>query len=205
MSTEKYGDERCLIKAIARGDRESFAIVYRRYTPKLGAFLWRLTRRQDLAEEALNDTMMVLWQKAHVFDGRASLRAWLFGIANKQALKAIARDRPHKGSACHARPMHQPLEETDLAGPDTGAVDAHRRDMRRTVAAALSALTPEHRSVIELVFFEGMSCAEAAEALDCPTNTVKTRMFHARKRLRDNATALGLGLVGGEDEHNEAE
>ena len=59
-----------------------------------------------------------------------------------------------------------------------------QQETRASVARALAALSIPHRAVLELCYFEGRSCAEIAEIMQCPVSTVKTRMFHARRRLR---------------------
>jgi RNA polymerase sigma-70 factor (ECF subfamily) len=135
-----------------------------------------------MVEEVLNDTMLVVWRKAPSYNLRSKVSTWIFGIAFRRALKALKRiDDPVD---------FDPDDSADQSGvgPEC-ALQQH--ETRACLAQALGALSADHRAVIELTYFQGHSCAEIAEIMRCPVNTVKTRMFHARRRLRmlmaDNA------------------
>ncbi len=173
--------ERELVGRVARGDREAFEELYRRVARRLGGYLFKLLRQQDLVEEALDDTMLVVWQKAGTFDASSRVSTWLFGIAHRKALKAMEHSRRH------LRAVHPPLAEGREAEPERPAdpeQKALRRDDLRRLARGIEGLPPEQRAVVELTFFEGLSYAEISDVVGCPVNTVKTRMFHARKQLR---------------------
>ena len=168
-------DEDSLIARVTVRDRAAFELLYRAYYPRLRRFLERVTRRPQIVDEIVNDTMFVVWRKAHTYDVRAQLSTWIFGIAFRRALKAM------KG-------MDEPVDfdadatfDTTCAGPESIAFAA---ETRASLGRALGALSPEHRTVIELTYYQGYSCAEIARVMQCPVNTVKTRMFHARRRLR---------------------
>lgn len=177
-----------LIRAIAQRDRRAFETLYYRYTPRLGRYLFRLLKQREAVEEVINDVMLVVWQNAARFDPAASrLSTWLFGIAHNKALKAIARS---------SRSRELPLDPVDLdEAADRHDNDDSRADPRnpeqaligrqlgRALARAMEGLSCEHRAVIELAFCEDCSYQEIATITGCPVNTVKTRMFHARKRL----------------------
>ena len=103
------------------------------------------------------------------------MSTWIFGIAFRRALKALKRvDDPVD---------FEPDESPDQAGAGPEGMLV-QQETRASIARALGALSPDHRAVIELTYFEGYSCAEIAEIMRCPVSTVKTRMFHARRRLR---------------------
>lgn len=163
-----------LMARVALEDVRAFETVYRRYYPRLSRFLRGMLRQQALVDEVLDDTMLVAWRKAHTWDAASQLSTWLFAIAYRQALKAVRRD----GSAL-------PLDEEPVAPsrdePD-GELEHHQLQQR--LAGALGALTPEHRAVVELTYYQGYSCREIADIVGCPAATVKTRMFYARQRLR---------------------
>jgi RNA polymerase sigma factor (sigma-70 family) len=167
--------EAALIDRVAGRDGAAFEALYRGYYPRLRRFLERVTRRPQIVEEILNDTMFVVWRKAASYNGKSQVSTWIFGIAFKRALKALKRvDDPV---------AFEPDDRTDdeRAGPE--AIVAQQQ-VRASIARALTRLSPEQRAVIELTCLEGYSCAEVAEIMHCPVNTVKTRMFHARRRLR---------------------
>ncbi len=175
--------ERELLRRVARGDRVAFEAFYRRFARRVGGYLFKLLRQHDLAEEALDDTMLVVWEKAHRFDGSGRVSTWLFGIAHRKALKAMERSRRHL-RAVH--PVHLAEEASPLPEaprPSDPEEQAYQRDRLRRLARGIEQLPPEQRAVVELTFLEGRSYGEIAEVLGCPVNTVKTRMFHARRQL----------------------
>jgi RNA polymerase sigma factor (sigma-70 family) len=175
-------DEVALLNRVAAKDGAAFESLYRGYYPRLRRFLERVTRRPQIVDEILNDTMLVVWRKAPSYNLRSKVSTWIFGIAFRRALKAL------KG-------LDEPVDFDADQSPDTGAAGPEgallQHETRARLGKALAALSPDHRAVIELTYFEGHSCAEIAEIMRCPVNTVKTRMFHARRRLRmllaDNA------------------
>lgn len=167
-------DDLVLIDRVARGDRVAFDLLFRRYGPRLRRFLERTTQRPHLIDEILNDTMLVIWRKAGSFDVRSKVSTWILGIALRRGLKA--RERAARVPF---------LDQGEPTEPTTGP-DEHlsRKELRADLDRALESLSPEHRAVVELTHFEGYSYPEIATILGCPVDTVKTRMFHARRRLR---------------------
>jgi RNA polymerase sigma factor (sigma-70 family) len=168
-------DDAALISRVARKDGAAFETLYRGYYPRLRRFLERVTRRPQIVDEVLNDTMLVVWRKASSYNLSSQVSTWIFGIAFRRALKALQRiDDPVD---------FEPDESPDQVGAGPEGMLA-RQQTRASIARSLGALSADHRAVIELTYFEGYSCAEIAEIMNCPVSTVKTRMFHARRRLR---------------------
>jgi RNA polymerase sigma factor (sigma-70 family) len=167
------GDAR-LVASVGQGDRHAFQELYRVYFPRLARFLGRMTRNGPLMEEIINDTMLVVWQKALTYDGSSKVSTWIFGIAYRQALKALrGLDEPVEATVeLHGGPEFEP--EQVFAG----------KQLQQGVSAALAALPLEQRMVVSLTYFHDMAYQEIAETMGCPVNTVKTRMFHARQRLK---------------------
>ena len=167
-------DEVDLIHRVAARDGAAFETLYRGYCPRLRRFIVRITRRPQIVDEIVNDTMLVVWRKASSYNLASNVSTWIFGIAWRRALKALERiDSPVEFD-----PDDCPAAS---AGPEELLIEEEKR---ATIARALGALSHEHRAVLELCYFEGRSCAEIAGIMRCPVNTVKTRMFHARRRLR---------------------
>jgi RNA polymerase sigma factor (sigma-70 family) len=164
-----------LIALVVDGDRDAFQALYRAYFPRLARFLDRMTRNPPLIEEIINDTMMVVWQRAATYDHSCKLSTWIFAIAYRQGLKAVnGQDEPVE------QENEQPGEswrEPEFA--------LERLQLQQGVGVALEALPLEQRVVVSLTYFHDMDYKEIAETMGCPVNTVKTRMFHARRRLRD--------------------
>jgi len=164
-----------LLDGVRRGRRAEFDALYRLYHPRLWRFLTHLMRQPDAIEEVLNDTLLVVWQRADSFDGRSKLSTWVFGIAYRKAMKALSRqDLPVE------------VDETDESA-DPGPGPEQRLglvQLRGRLREAMAELSLEHRTVVELCYFHDMAYAEIADIVGCPAETVKTRMFYARRRLR---------------------
>lgn len=174
------GDRRLLAR-VATGDREAFRELYIAYHRRLARFLTRLTRHYEIAEEVINDTLWVVWRKAADFRGESRVSTWIMGIAYRRALKALR-------SRGNALLDSVPIENELLSAPDElGAAETSE-----WILLAMQRLPTEQRLAIEFAYGYGHSCEEIAAIMDCPVNTVKTRLFHARAKLR----ALLPGLAG---------
>jgi RNA polymerase sigma-70 factor (ECF subfamily) len=145
-----------------------------------------MTRQFDVAEEIINDTMWVVWQRAGDFRGSSRVSTWIMGIAYRRALKTLRRANLQSRLIT----FDEDADYTDYGEEVDGA------DRRQLVARALGELPLEQRLVLEFTYYLGHSCSEIAEIMECPVNTVKTRMFHARRKLRTLLPALSG--VGGE-------
>ena len=169
--------EAILVGRIATGDQQAFAEFYVLYRRRLARFLGRFLASRDTVDELINDVMFVVWQEAAGFESRSRVSTWVFGIAWHKALRALERQRRHD-----ARTGPEPEQM-----PAAERTDFEERDWLRR---GLDRLSPEHRMVVELAFYVGCSYEEIATIANCPVNTVKTRMFHARQRLQGILKAL---------------
>ena len=165
-----------LLRRVCQHDRSAFTALYTRFYWRLHRFLARILCRHDQVEELINDVMLTVWQRASDFHGRSRPATWIFGIAYKKALKRLRSIASHREEVREVIP-----EVVDDVLPDKALSDAQ---LRVAVSRALAALPVEHRAVVTLTFFQGYSYGEIASIVQCPTNTVKTRMFHAREHLR---------------------
>jgi RNA polymerase sigma-70 factor (ECF subfamily) len=165
-----------LVGRTASGDLQAFEQLYRAYHPRLSRFLDRVMRRPGLVGEVLNDTMLVVWNRAASYDGRSKVSTWIFAIGYRKALKALSRlDEPVDDEGGDDQPA--PPE----AGPEHRAA---RSQMCAALAQAVDRLSLEQRAVVHLAYFHGIGCREIGDIVGCPVDTVKTRMFHARRRLK---------------------
>ena len=176
-------DELTLLRRVAAKDRKAFEALYHLYYRRLFGYLLKITRRAELVEEVLNDVMLAIWKGAASFDGRSRPSTWIFGIAYHKALKGLARQPQEPGEETE-RP-----EPVDREEPESLAV---RRELATVLGRALGALPPDQRAVVELTYYYGLAYQEISEIVGCPVNTVKTRMFHARRRLREMLPGLGV-------------
>jgi len=178
-----------LIARIAEGDRKAFEELYYLYHRRLARFLTRLTRRYDIAEEVVNDTFWVVWRKARSFRGDSQPSTWILGIAYRKARNAFRSS---------ARLAEKNLQAELL--PPTEEEPASSEELRDWLSRAMAELPVEQRLAVELCYELGHTCEEIAKIMDCPVNTVKTRLFHARGKLQrllpQLATPTGEGADG---------
>jgi RNA polymerase sigma factor (sigma-70 family) len=153
-----------------------FELLYRDFYPRLYEFIVRILGNPDGVEETINDTMLVVWNKSHEFRGCSKVSTWIFGIAYKKALKRLKADKRKA-----EKEIQRDVEQEDTRDP--ADVVSHKRTVER-VRTAVGDLPAAQRSVVHLAFFYGYSYSEIAQIVGCPVNTVKTRMFYARERLR---------------------
>ena len=171
--------ERALLRRIAAGESAAMKELYLLYHRRLARFLMRLTPRYDLAEEIINDTFWVVWQHAGDFRGASRVSTWIMGIAYRRGLKTLRY--------ASTPPTAPEVELEAIATAEPG----QQTELNEWLDVALARLPLEQRMVIELAYHVGHSCEEIALIMQCPINTVKTRMFHARRKLRTLLTTLG--------------
>lgn len=165
-----------LITRLCNADECALEQLYHRYYIRLFRFIARVTRHDELIDEIINDVMYVVWEKAASYDQQCKPSTWIFGIAFNKARQAV-RD-------AHCA-VEQSLDDLDEDSPWLGKQDEgfSRLELDEWLESALGELSPEHRAVIELTYYEGLHYSEIASIMGCPENTVKTRMHHARKKL----------------------
>jgi RNA polymerase sigma-70 factor (ECF subfamily) len=174
-----------LLVRVAGRDRRALSTLYRAYYNPLLRLSYRITGDLELAQDCINDVMLIVWNKAAEFAGRSRVSTWILGIAYRRALSALEKSKRwtarFKAADWHAEiePFSSSPEPTDVL------------DLQDLLHGAMKSLTPEHRAVVELTYYYGCSYDEIAAIVDCPVNTVKTRMFHARARLRELLPRLG--------------
>ncbi len=179
---ETPDSDQSLLARVASGDQPAFESLFLRYQKRLLRFLLGMVRSEEIAQELLCEMMVDVWRNAHTFQGRSRVSTWIFGIASNKAKTALRRRQPVEADP-------EVLER--LIDPTPGSADAMvQRELAEQVQAAIELLPPEHRQVVELTFMHGFSYREIAEIVGCPVNTVKTRMFHAKRRLREALSAI---------------
>ena len=168
-------DEALLVRRVAGGEPRAFEELYRIYHPRLTRFLINILRRPPFVEEALDDTMMVVWRRPESYTGASKVSTWIFAIAYRTALKALSRlDEPQEDLDAERRPS------LDL-DPERALGD---RQVQKLLLGAMDKLSSDHRVVVDLTYYHEAGYREIAEIMNCPVGTVKTRMFHARQKLK---------------------
>lgn len=184
---EPSTDEADLIRRVRAGDEAAFAALYTEYYERLFRFIYRVTRSLEPVEELIQETLLVVWEKADSYDHSCKLSTWMFGIAYRKALKSLAKSS--RDLAC------VDLAEFEESLADQAPCPAQKAEFDDWLGTALGGLPPDQRAVVELAFYEGLHYKDIALVLDCPENTVKTRMFHARKKLQSFAEAHSGGAL----------
>jgi RNA polymerase sigma-70 factor, ECF subfamily len=173
-----------LIGRIANGDRMAMQVLYARHHVRVFRFVRRLVPDETTAEDLISEVFLDVWRQAGRFEGRSAVSTWVLAIARFKALSAL-RKKPDA-----------PLDEESLGAVEDPADDPQetleKKDKSALIRKCLSRLSAEHRAIIDLVYYHDMSVEEAAQIVGIPENTVKTRMFYARKRLGELLKAAGL-------------
>ena len=173
-----------LISRIANGDRLAMQVLFARHHVRVYRFVLRLVRNEATAEDLISEVFLDVWRQAAKFEGRSQVSTWMLSIARFKALSALRR-KPEQELAdetAAAIEDHSDDPEVTLAKKDKGAV----------LRECLTALSAEHREVVDLVYYHEKSVEEVARIVDIPEATVKTRMFYARKKLSELLKERGI-------------
>jgi RNA polymerase sigma-70 factor (ECF subfamily) len=168
-----------LLRAIQARDRSALETLYLGYRTRLGLFLGRFIYCRDTVEEVINDSFMVVWTRARGFRAESQVSTWIFGIAYRTAMKAL-----------RMRSMAYRLTE-DVDPPEHAIYPTVDAELRDWIEVGLKSLPVDQRLTIRLAYQYGFSVDEIAVIMASPAGTVKSRMFHARVKLRARAFELG--------------
>jgi RNA polymerase sigma-70 factor (ECF subfamily) len=173
-----------LIGRIATGDRLAMQVLYARHHVRVFRFVVRLVRDESVAEDLISEVFLDVWRQAGRFEGRSTVSTWMLAIARFKALSALRR-RPDEGlDEETAGAIEDPADDPGIA--------LEKKDKGAILRKCLTGLSAEHREVVDLVYYHEKSVEEVAEIVGIPENTVKTRMFYARKRLAEMLKAEGI-------------
>jgi RNA polymerase sigma-70 factor (ECF subfamily) len=171
----RSADDADLLGRVAQGDERALRALYENHERRLFAFLNAMMRDSFAAADILNETMLEVWRSAGDFEGRSKVSTWIFGIAR---LKALARMRKDSRETPAPPDVDRPDPSADAFALLSASEDAS------AVRHCIEQLTSAHRAVVHFVFYEEMGYSEVAEIMGCPENTVKTRVFHAKRLLQ---------------------
>lgn len=159
-------------------------VLFARHHVRVFRFVLRLVRNEATAEDLISEVFLDVWRQAGKFEGRAAVSTWLMSIARFKALSALRR-RPE---AELDDEMAEAIEDTS----DDPEVTLAKKDKSAVLRQCLTALSSEHREIIDLVYYHEKSVEEVAEIVGIPEATVKTRMFYARKKMAELLKAQGV-------------
>ncbi|MEO6434096.1 MAG: sigma-70 family RNA polymerase sigma factor [Sphingomicrobium sp.] len=162
-----------LVVAAQTGDREAWNMLAKRWHRKLVAHAWRLTGDTEFAHEAAQAGWVEIVRNLHRLDDSRAFTAWAYRIASRRCARVI-------GEAVKIRTIGEALADMPIASEP----DAERAVEGQQLRGAIAALPPDQRAAIALFYLEEMGVAEIAVALNTPVGTIKTRLMHARLKLR---------------------
>jgi len=172
-----------LLRRVARKDGDAFDELFANYYPRLFTFLFRLTRSHGATEELANDVLLTLWKDADRFRGESKVSTWVFGIAYRQALTYLRKHRLRMATFVDRG------EAAEYANSVEMDAQFEREDW---VRRGVNILPVKQKLTVMLVYFLGLSCEETARVTGVPASTVKTRMFHARRKMKQHLIASGI-------------
>ena len=168
-------DDLDLIRRMQAGDDDAVRDLYAQYGQRLYVYALRLTDDPATAEDVTQNTLVTAWRTARTFRAEGRLIAWLLGIVHHTAMKAIRNRTNYLGDVA---------EETIREDQPSPEEQAQVKDERRWVRQGMQSLSPEHRAVLELIFYQELLLNEVAQVLNIPVGTVKSRLSYARTHLR---------------------
>ena len=168
-----------LLEQTAEGDRDAFAILYQETSQRIKVYLHRLVRDQNCIDDILVETYTQVWKNSAAFKGNSKVLTWMIGIARNLALKEIGKKRYHEDIADHP--------EIEAAG-----IDLEAGDRKEVFSRALNLLSPKHREILDLAFYQDLAYREIAHLLNIPESTVKTRVFYAKAALKTALERIGI-------------
>jgi RNA polymerase sigma-70 factor (ECF subfamily) len=170
--------DRDLIKAVAGEDTAAFERLYRLYEKRVFQYVRTLIDDYSIAEDVVIETMTAVWRGAANYAQTSRVSTWIFGIARHKALDALRKPSSRKENV--------PLDEiVELPGQVDGPIETmNRTQVASIMQKALKKLSRDHQEIMRLVFYEEMPYEEIASLLSIPENTVKTRVYHAKRQLK---------------------
>jgi RNA polymerase sigma-70 factor (ECF subfamily) len=173
-----------LIGRIANGDRLAMQVLFARHHVRVFRFVVRLVRNETTGEDLISEVFLDVWRQAGRFEGRSAVTTWLLSIARFKALSALRRRPDEELDEETAGAIEDPSDDPEVA--------LEKKDKSAIIRKCLTGLSAEHREIIDLVYYHEKSVEEVAEIVGIPENTVKTRMFYARKKLAELLKAAGI-------------
>jgi RNA polymerase sigma-70 factor (ECF subfamily) len=173
-----------LILRVAKGDRLAFRTLYARHNVRVFRFILRFIKDEGQAEDLIGEVFLDVWRQADRFEGRSSVSTWILGMARFKALSSLRKTTDAE--------LDEEKAGAIADDADTPEVVAQKVDKAKAIRRCIDQLSNEHREIVDLVYYQEKSISEVAEIVGIPENTVKTRMFYARKRLQELMQSAGV-------------
>ena len=182
VAAERTDEE--LIQSIARRDKFAMQVLFTRHRARIYRFIRRFVRDECLAEDTLSEVFLDVWRKAASFRCECRVATWLLAIARNKSITLLQQRTFVALDEAEARLIE------DLRDNPESALD--KKTHSTLLQKCLKVLSPNHRRVIDLVYYQSKSIREVADIVGIPPNTVKTRMFYARNQLSTVLKQAGI-------------
>jgi len=173
----EYSSDEILVERIAAGDKLAMQVLFARHRTNIYRWLLRFVGNEIVAEDLLSDVFFDVWQQAGRFERRSAVSTWLLSIARFKAL-SVHRRRTDT-------PLDETIEATVADSADDPEIALQKKSHSELLRKALMELSPDHREIIDLIYYHEKSVDDCALILGIPAATVKTGMFYARKKLAE--------------------
>ena len=183
-STDKETSDEVLVGLIAKGDRDAMQVLFGRHNVRVFRFLTRFVDNEASAEDLVSEVFIEVWRNAGQFEARSQVSTWLLSIARHKALSALRRRSTDE--------LDDDVIEFIEDPSDSPEVTLQKTERSEILRDCLMRLSPAHREIIDLVYYHERTIDEVAEIIGVPRNTVKTRLFYARKRIGELLAARGF-------------
>ena len=176
--------DQALVRSIAEGNKAALKLLYLRHRERVYRFVVRLTGMESVADDVVNEVFLSAWRHAGEFKGKSQVATWLLGIARFKAISECRR-------SCEA-PLDERAAEAIVDPADNPALSAEKRERSDILQKCLAKLTPVHRDVLNLIYYQGRKIEEVARSTGAPVSTIKTRLHYARNRLAELLVEAGV-------------
>jgi RNA polymerase sigma-70 factor (ECF subfamily) len=176
--------DEALVALIAQRDKRALQQLYSRHHVRIYRFALRFLNDEAAAEDIVSEVFIDVWRQAERFEGRSQVTTWLLAIARNKALSLLRRRSSEELDDEVAEFIEDPSDN-----PEVAMLKSQRASVLQD---CLTQLSPAHREIVDLVYYHEKSVEEVAQIISVPANTVKTRMFYARKRIGELMAAKGI-------------
>ena len=173
-----------LVASIAQGDKRALQTLYGRHSVRIFRFALRFLNDESMAEDMVSEVFLDVWRQAARFEARSKVSTWLLAIARNKALSVLRRRSTEELDEEMAEAIKDPSDDPE--------VSMQKQQQISKLQECLTQLSPAHREIVDLVYYHGKTIEEVVAIIRVPVNTVKTRMFYARKRIGELMTAKGV-------------
>ena len=176
--------DEALVQLIASGDKKALQVLFARHNVRVFRFVLRFLGDESVAEDLVSEVFFDVWRQADRFESRSQVSTWLLAIARNKALSVLRRRTTEELDEEVAEFIEDPSDNPEVAMQKT--------QRNAVLQDCLGQLSPAHREIVDLVYYHEKSIDEVAEIIGVPQNTVKTRMFYARKRIAELMVVQGI-------------